>query len=696
MKPLSEIIESEYPDYTDLVSDIKDAAKRLYSSVVEYSDEKINVVSHLADADGFGCQIILHKGLELMLDSVWNGNTQVDSHRIMSFSQDPESKDSAEGVKSKMGEGLYVISDLATLKPEEAQKHFGEGVIIDHHMPADFGPNFINANPSNHGFDGGAEVSASVGSALVMHYLFDMIEDYHQTVTIPDLGDDREAVRNVGKQIKSQRETLDFLTIFALAGSKADMQEDTGLNKALYDYMTERGVLEKIHYPHFGYSTKDMEKVVAQSSIPLNLKYTFATHKDITGMFAQKFGVHTFKERKDYNNTDLDDFLTDYKHLFVREYDDMDGSLLVNRASLNSMTASELEDFDLAFSRLAGASFFEIEYDEGSNVPQVNIRTDREGDFYFGETDEDCFSEDDIKKGDNRITAAKHLLRARGLDPEKAFSKQSEGLDGEEFLESQEDFRKQVHFLYADNIKAFCPPELREFYLKKLDQDQYFMTAKEGIVADRTIAELANMMTAMSKLEKGDEFMSILNYEVAGDLSSRHQSELESIKGFHNHYRLCVFLGMSQMENTILYDGSKKPEDRVCKKLLPNAFYMNIPEIDESKFTIDMRKMNGVLGGLAANVRLLPNNPSVLFTGHEYEGMYNGEKTSLIKISGRYPEHPMFYDPESTDYVDIHLGELMTPFGGGGHKGAAACVIRADEADHFMSQAKKYLKKNGL
>lgn len=694
MKRLSEIIESEYPDYTDLISNIKDAAKRLYSSVVEYSDEKINVVSHLADADGFGCQIMLHNGLELMLDSVWNGHTKVASDRIMSFVSDQESEDSATGVREKMGEGFYVISDLATLKPEHAQAIFGKGIIIDHHMPADFGEGFINANPSNHGFDGGNEVSASVGSALVMHYLFDLIEDYHNNVTIPKHADDRQAIRNVRKQIKQQRDALDYLTVFALAGSKADMQEDTGLNKAVYDYMIDRGVLEKVDFPHFGYSSKDLEKVLAQGSIPLNLKYHIASAKDITGMFAHQFGIHKFKERKDYHDTKLEDFLDDYKSLFVREFDSEDKSLLINRAKLNSMTAGEVEDFDARFVEIAGRSFLDIVYDD-ENRMSVYVKTDRQGKSYFAETDEDCFN-DDLKEGDKRITSAKLLLRNLEIDPELPFAHQAGDLSGEEAEEVFADIKHKIDRLYRENIEAFCPEELRSFYLEKLDRDQYFITKKEGILAGQTIAELANMMTAMSKLEHGPDFMEVVNYEMAGNYGPEHMTKLEAVRDFHNQYKGCVYTGMSSMERWILQDSSKKPQDRICKEITPSGFYMEMPEIEEDNFQIDMRKMNGVLGGLAANVRLLPKNPAIFFTACEFEGMVDGEKQKLLKVSGRYQEHPMFYDPEFHDYKDIHLGEFMSQFGGGGHKGAAACVIKADEGEYFMMQAKKYLKQNGL
>jgi single-stranded DNA-specific DHH superfamily exonuclease len=105
--------------------------------------------------------------------------------------------------------------------------------------------------------------------------------------------------------------------------------------------------------------------------------------------------------------------------------------------------------------------------------------------------------------------------------------------------------------------------------------------------------------------------------------------------------------------------------------------------LPESEFNADLETLTGVLGGLAANSRLLPDVHGTIFTGYEHK--------DLIKISGRI--NPSFGQ-------EYHLGDLMNDshsvagitLGGGGHPGAASTVMQKSNKERFFD----YVSERGI
>ncbi len=264
MVELGDVIERNYLEYGDFMSSLKHPVKHCADFLSRcYSEEhSLNNISHMADADGLASLLINDIGFKIMKDYMGlNESPRINSLRIMGFSENEKSQDHPANIASKMGEGLYLISDIGTFG-DSCVEFFHNVINIDHHISTSNISTPLNINPHDYGIDGGLEISGSVASFLFLNRLFDELKDSEGCI------DTRIASNN-----KKKQNLIDFLGIVALSGADADMQGPCGLNKSIYDYLEKRNIIQHVDSPFYGYSTKPLYKVVSESSIPFNLKY---------------------------------------------------------------------------------------------------------------------------------------------------------------------------------------------------------------------------------------------------------------------------------------------------------------------------------------------------------------------------------------------------------------------------------------
>ncbi|MGM5485080.1 MAG: hypothetical protein ACQEP1_04375 [Nanobdellota archaeon] len=222
----------------------------------------MKIISHLADADGLASEAINKAGREVILDQIGRPTTEgfpdkIDSTRVMDISS-RNLKDIVDGHNS------YVFADLGTLEPEMLDKYNIDSLIIDHHEFKEGDTKIIN--PDKHGIDGGKELSASLLSSIYIDSLADQV----------DVSD------NI-------RDELNLMHVLGISGAKADMQGNEGNNKAVYDELEKRKVINELPLPFFGYFTKPLSSVLAESEVPFNLRYRLPSEKELRSVLGDEF-----------------------------------------------------------------------------------------------------------------------------------------------------------------------------------------------------------------------------------------------------------------------------------------------------------------------------------------------------------------------------------------------------------------------
>lgn len=631
-----EVILQGYPKYESFSTRIDLAANWIYSILMDYKkEENINIISHLADADGFGAQIVFDKGLNRILSFLGNVTKKVQSERIMGFSKDKKSVENLSNLREILGEGKYIITDLATLNPQEANKVLRDLLFIDHHpLKEGFDERFVVVNPHQEGINGSSELSASMVSTFVINRVYEMIEG--------DFGKDKKVKSGLNKL----REELDYISLFGLAGSKADMQEDTGLNKAMYEYLQGRGLIKWVDCPFYGYSTKDAMKVWGQANPMFNFKYMVVDAKYLNKAFARTFpNISGDRERL------ANSLYQDFRWAFSREEE----GLGINLHYLNDLSDEKIGELNSQVEMLVGEKVVEISYEDGKRSLVVG-----------GSFKESVFEvTDDVHKMESRVNIAQNLISDWGYEPEMPLSMQrglSEKLKG----------------MFADSFIAFSEREDLDYSLSLLKKGQYVSRLEKELVKD-SIAEIANMMTSMSKLECGDIFMGAIDEVLDGvhdEGIKVGKSKISQVYEMHKKYKKYLYQSMRSLEDKLLTrDG--------LVVLGEDSYFMNVDFLKQCfEGDIELSKMNGVCGGIACNTKLLPSGKGILYTGTTFKGMYDERETQLVKISGRATQLPR--------YEGVKINALMNVYGGGGHNNAAACVIPLERLGDFIESASKF------
>lgn len=236
----------------------------LYTSMIK--GDEIKILSHLADADGLASQLVLDLGFKHVADYLGISQHSILSERIMQFSKDPSSEYHIANIKEILGDGFYVIADLATFDPTLAPSSLKDLLVIDHHPPKRGHERFYTINPHLRDIDGEKDCSGSIGSFLAV----DALMNYALTIEL-SAGENEKIIETSSKY----KQSLDKLGIIALAGANADMQEIRGINSAVTKYLQQRKLLKIINHPFYGHATKPLNRVLMESTIPFNLKYAF-------------------------------------------------------------------------------------------------------------------------------------------------------------------------------------------------------------------------------------------------------------------------------------------------------------------------------------------------------------------------------------------------------------------------------------
>ena len=608
-------------------------------------DKPLVILSHLADADGFGAEITLKFGLERIIKFLGDGRDVV-SHRVMSFNSDSKHEDSIQALREAFGDADYVVADSPTLDPDIAAEVLGDGVIMDHHPNRKkFNSNFTVCNPHEVGLDGGPELSASMQSVIAIEMLYSRIER-------SALGGarDKKDEKKIKENLSKLKEDLDYISAFGICGSRADMQEDVGMNKVVYDYFGNMHIkgkskfLNKIDTSFFGYATKDLAKIVSQSNPVFNLKYRISTKREMRQFITQNFGNVSSSVEVAAN-----EIISKYRFAFIRGYEDKRGNLALNMPYINLMSQEEIDGLNGIFLKLVGSEVVEKVADKNENEYLKATEKFRESSFEH--------HSDDLKVNSERVASASEYLVSQGI-PDPTIK-----------LSERPDLIGRIHKSFKDNVTAFGDPYEREWAFDLLNKKQYRFDLEKALIRELTVAEGANFMTAMSKQRVGEKFMRVIASEIYGKdgLDKAGEVELEEVLALYNDYKKTVWQLMTSLQDEIICGEN-------LIEVAPRTYFLNVDFLrDDLEGDIALETMNGVVAGIAANVGLLPSKQAVFFTGCTVGSGVDAR----YKISGRATQGPYF--------EGIKINKFMNRFDGGGHDSAAACSIPISEMNNFIN-----------
>ncbi|MCF7871915.1 hypothetical protein K9L97_02670 [Candidatus Woesearchaeota archaeon] len=589
----------------------------------------------------------------------------------MTISDNEEDENSITKIKERRGNGTYIFSDLSVMNPERL-KQLEEAIILDHHKPLKFEGKHQYINPCNYKIDGAKELSGSLLSGILLHYIKDeLIKD--------------ENVKLDKKIKKELNEKIDYLTMFALAGSKADQQKDEGINKTIYEYYINNQKLQKEDSPFFGYFTKTISYAIAESQIPLNLKYDVANNEQRKKfLFSQgykKIGESTEKIR---NELEL---------LFVIDINKKQTG--INKIILDTISEEKIEKINKEFREQYNKNLIEIAENGERLITNANGE-------YIDPIIEDY--KDDEKRHKQRIQLADRLLFELGIT--------------EEHMNDLKGTTRYKRYTLLGQLEkrliAFSDPRKRKENHELFKEHQHIITdQKSKLLKNKSIAEIANEMTAYSKMGEIDEelqinnktiktygqlFMEAIVIELEGKYDpddEKQQIVFKKLIDIKKQYNQTIHDGMELIEKWILNNDLKKLEQETLTETYSNtenrsrlieigkrAYLIQLDNLEtELEKNIEfLRVMTGVFGGITAKSRILPEDYGVLFTSLE-------TKEGLYKISARTNKAPG---------QEIHLGEfyekmtkLKVTESGGGHPEAASCYIKKENLDKLGEQIKK-------
>ncbi len=626
-KKLNELLK-EYSDSPKFIESINKGVEDILN-IAQSENQKTIIISDSKDADGFGSEIVLKEGLSLLNEFFGNSNSSLSSDRIGGFSKDIENPFHPKNIQEIYGKGNYIIADLGSLNPQLANKHLENLLFIDHHpISGTFDPKFTIINPTIHNLNGSKELSSSMIASLIINLSYEKIEEEYKSPEFKTT-------------LKKLRDKLDFISLFGLAGSKADTQDYTGHNRALYDYLENKGLIEKINSPFYGYTSKHVDKIWAQTDPFYNFAYEVPSLNELKKIFSK------ISDNLEENHEKIIEKLhLKYKYLFTTEKNPS-----INIPFAQTLNEEEINEINSLSMKILGKEILNLKKDD-ENIIIETING-------FSESNFSNYT-DNLLEMEKRLEKAKINLNKLGYDYEGN-------------LKDQKGLSSKLVSRFKDNLTAFANKEDLKFLLNRLEQKQYISKMELPFV-NTSISELANLMTAMSKLDEGPIMLNGI-HEIIENYDSFNESEsmfINSIYDTHKKYKLAVFTGMEELSKVLL-------DKKKYIKLKDELFYCNMDFLSDKMAGIkDLSKMNGVLLGIAANNQLFPSGNTIAFSGITYEE--NGKE--YIKISGRATNCEKFQN--------IKINSLMNLFGGGGHNTAAACRIPKDNLEEFLKTAAEF------
>ena len=629
IKNLEDILEDSQKEFVNSLRSMSDI---YLNSFLNYEEPtSINLVTHLADADGLSSLILLLKGSESIRTLIGNAMITFNSKRVMEIEAGFEN-DSINDLYTLFGDGLWLFADLPTLIYEDT-KILGRTLVLDHHPIKTDTANCKVLNPCQYGIDGSKELSSSIIST---YFMFTGLEKLRKMIDVPK------------SRFKKLERDFDYYAVLGIAGGNADQQTDEGANKPIFDYLRSKNLIDKVDVPFFGYFTKPLEKVLSESTIPFNLKYKVASPSQIRYLFS--------KYVDGLNGTEVDGIIKEFQKLFCSKSIGKGNSPLIgiNEQYLNSLSPTKEERLKKMLQSSLNITLEEMQ----ESFPIVF------NDF--------C---DDFKKSEERINSAGRVLK-RITDFTKISDVKANKITLSDLSKKQ---LEELINIYEENLEAFADPSYLPKYLSELRTSQYICTNDNSFLQNSiSLDELANSLTSLSKMGCGGDLLNAIDVELGNTtIFSKGAKDLiiGRVKEAISTYHVSVFKGMRVIEKRILESSDD------FKKIADGKYFLELDFVDsEIGSMLNLRVMTGVFGGIIASNRYLPGNYGLIFTSCK---LPNGD----YKVSGRI--NPSLGQKVDIGYFMASLRNLGLGKGGG-HKEAAACIVPKNKLDFFFECVRKF------
>ncbi len=642
------------------------------------------IAAHGADADGFGFETVMRLLEEtLRLAGI---DTQFDYVRPMRYHE--EEHEHGYATLGERHKGKFLISgdvggaDLTTLGEQ-----FREGIIIDHHpVKGEPGKGFRQLNPIDHGYGGNTLSGAGAG-----YLFFDAVREQLEQ-------DGAFRTKEAQKEVERLGRTA---LVAALAGSNADRIDEQGVTRLLYEQAKEWKLLRETGIGAYGYTTKQIHKVLAESSIPANLQYPVLRRQQFLHGLAGSLGKESFTSDEVSVANRL---YKEHRTLFMQQYRSVDGGLRVDESAIEvnllnaqALKQEEIDEVNKALRSLGARTDVLVREEvidwlgvlEVVSVdPSAGIRPSEFRSF----TDDVYETEERCKTANRTITQQLRSLEkeAQGLEKLLKTPNLAEALLGEKRLcDLTPDELGLLKRWWRENIESYADPFKREGMIADLDRPNYLTEGKglTPLLAGRTLAELGNVMTAISKTGLRDHFIDALILP-----GERGEDAERKVHDAHKLYRTIIYEGLRAAEHRLLEKGSfaKEIADRVY--LLDFSFLEEtINDVAERHYergslltkeeigNLDLKTLVGVFAGILTNTRKMPEHYALVFAYvPDLEQVERG--IDGIKLSGRVSERA------DDIFPGLHLGEDFLVYDGGGHAGAAAVRLTRSQLPGFLKK----------
>ncbi len=659
------------PEQRQLLESARHAADSIYNFFLEEQEEqeskqkrKAVILAHGADADGFAAGLNLH----LLTDIITTLNPDVQTATEWPMRLQSTGKESYEAIAQRHGnnEGtFYLIADIGGADYDEVSAYFRRGVVMDHHHNhGELSDAFISVNPHDVGLEG-SDLSGAGASYLVLDAFLERIKTDAKTLGL---------TKQVLKEFEHRQQQA---LITTLAGSSAD-RITKGMTTHLHTQARAWKLIKPFDIGTFGIARKPLVKVIRESTVHANSRFPLLTKREFLKALRYILKKQSFTPQEEELAQELYNsfgrgydgeqftpaiFMQQPKEREFGPHSGLEKKLYLNPMNIQQLHPEEIAEVNTLWEKLTGQQLLT---QEGDLVrPDGLEAADFEG-----------FTDD--MEDEKVIAALMTSLRRELADLLSERSAEGRGLSCPELSERDflfhpinnygEDTRTLIKDWWLRKVAQYADPLQRE-EMKRLLLDKNYVIQNiptlPALFSLQTVAELGNLMTALSKLQLRHFFFDLDNVQVGKKIQDAHQV-----------YRtlICRSLVTASFRKTTDERFLTKIQERVyfldfhflnktVKKVLDNASVTTTLSREELQH-FDPRTIVGPIAGILSNNRYLSEHYVLLLAGVPDPECQDGYKVS-VRLSEL-----------GTGIFNVHLGEVLLPLGGGGHPGAASVRLR--------------------
>ena len=665
-------------------------------------DRQIIAVSHNADGDGASGDAVEHgmAALGAICSPEISKYVHWSFERVMRLSSEPNDPESVQQIvaRTRNRPTLYLFSDVGSSELDAIKAHTRRAIVMDHHpLRGTPGKQVLVVNPYRQGLEGN-QLSGGEETFIVFHYL--MWTALRNNPFRLDQGKK--------KQVKILERSL-LLT--ALGGANADQIGSDGMNQVLYRYAENLGLLTRCEIGGFGHSTKDVAKMVAQTLPFVNCKYPVNRLKQfrraLAGSITNGRNLSLSPQAQEIADRLYDTyrgvFMLQFKRPEAGHYSGLnDRRLFFNMQNIQFLDDEELADINGALNRLgiteSPLSRIE-EWDDEGKKDRVVISPDSSvhpSEFYHYSDDfrgnmakrEEIITQrlpvmvdellNEMRNRENTFPLIKSLAPPKGK--KSVYERKPRAAD---FTEGELEVIKR---LCSEIVVQYGDPFQQQEYLDAIQGPNFIIKERRSDVPlaywGKTVAEVGNLLTAMSKLRQREALLQALPWTRAPK-----EERVQILEHIHKIYRRIIAFSSSRFESLV---------ERIAQPIGEGIYYVPLEQVMAAKYKVatmcerehdyagaDLARnlpdaaMNGVILGVGIEAGLFPEIYAMVFGSVPISLEGKAAKKTSVRVH-RF----------AGEKYQGHMGNILyrVTRRGGGHATAASMRYWSQEEPEILEE----------